>query len=113
MISILIISQYRTCKEHFIENTSCEYHKVQIWRRDVTLSLFEKDLMAHWARVMATKIPFLQAFFVEYMKTLEFVDFLRALDWIETNHTYCLSVLLESAIYREEGLQTEQSHQIK
>jgi hypothetical protein len=43
--------------------------------------------MAHWARVMASKIPFLQAFLVEDMQTFELVDFLRAFDWIETNNT--------------------------
>jgi hypothetical protein len=70
--------------------TSSEYDEVQILCRDVPLSLFKKDAMAHWARVMASKIPFLQAFFVKHMQTFEFVDFLCTLDWIEANNTSIL-----------------------
>lgn len=73
-------------QRNIVDNVSCEYDKVEIGRMYVPLSLFEKDTMAHWARVMASKIPFLQAILVEYMQTLELMNFLRALDGLETNN---------------------------
>lgn len=86
MISIPIISQCRTWKDH-VEKKSYEYDKVQVRCMYVLLSFFKKNTMAHWASIMASKIPFFQAFLVEYMQTFEFVYLLHAFDWIETNDT--------------------------
>lgn len=102
----------RTCAQA-VKNTSCEYDKVQIRCRYAPLSLFEKDAMAHWARVMASKIPFLQAFLVEDMQTFELVDFLRAFDRIETNNTSKFVSSGDSAMFLKGSLWTEQSHQTK
>ena len=87
--------------------TSSEYDKVQIRCRDVPLSLFEKNAMAHWARVMASKIPFLQACFVKHMQTFEFVDFLCTFDWIEANNTSILVSLGKRELKTEHSYHTK------
>lgn len=112
MISIPIISQYRTCKEH-VENNSCEYDKVQSRCSYVPLSLFEKDTMAHWTRVMASKIPFIQAFLVEYMQTFELVDLLRGFDWIETNDTSRLFSFANLVDFLKRSHKVEHPYQTK